>query len=81
MGSKKSKRVKARPLKPAAMENRFDCMKCNHEKVVQCKISKEKRVGYAFCTVCEANFKCKVHQLDKPIDIYYAWMDCVADSS
>lgn len=77
MGRKKAKRTKAKPRVAPKLETRFDCLKCNHEKVVQCKVSKEESKGYAFCTVCEAHFKCSVHSLDKPIDVYHAWADHV----
>lgn len=76
MGRKKSKRVKVKVAVPK-LETRFDCPKCNHENVVQCKIVKGEGNGYAFCSVCEAQFRCPVHSLDRPIDIYHAWTDAL----
>ena len=75
MGGKKAKRTKVKRIAPNKIETRFDCLKCNHEKVVQCKIMKGENKGYAFCTVCEAKYVCPAHSLDRPIDIYHYWAD------
>ena len=57
------------------METRFDCPRCNHEKTVHCKVLKGDDRGVAMCTICEASYSCRVHMLDRAIDIYHAWMD------
>lgn len=74
MGSRKSKRVKPKKI-VMKDESRFDCPKCNHEKVVHCKVIRTAQKGVAICTVCDAKFRCDVTPLDKSIDIYHAWMD------
>ncbi|KAI5169410.1 hypothetical protein PAEPH01_0685 [Pancytospora epiphaga] len=79
MGRKKSKRTKLKPRVFGKLDTRFDCPKCNHERVVQCRIDKEENKGHAFCTVCEAQFRCSVHSLDRPVDIYHAWADSIAE--
>lgn len=74
MGRKKAKRVKVKRVIPK-LETRFDCLKCHHENVVQCKILKGDSVGVAYCSICEARYKCSVNSLDRPIDIYHYWAD------
>lgn len=77
MGRKKSKRTKIRKPPLRKLETRFDCLKCHHEKVVECKINKNGKFGQAICRICEANFKCSVTPLDNPVDIYYRWIDTI----
>lgn len=74
MAKRKSGRT-PRKIKAAKLETRFDCPICSHENVVQCKITKLQKRGVAFCSVCEAHYGCEVNPLDKPIDIYHAWID------
>lgn len=80
MGSRKSARKAVK--KPAApkLETRFDCPVCNHENVVQCKLVSKTRRGMAFCSICESHFSCEVTALDKPVDVYYTWIDQIADT-
>ena len=74
MGRKKAKRTKPKRVS-RKLETRFDCLKCNHENVVHCKIIKNELRGYAICEVCEAKFRCPITPLDKPIDIFHYWAD------
>lgn len=75
MGRKKSRRttIKKRSIKPS--NNKFDCPKCNHEKVVSCKINKNCKIGTAYCSVCESIYKCEINSLDQFVDIYHKWID------
>ncbi|KAI5154590.1 hypothetical protein ENBRE01_3409, partial [Enteropsectra breve] len=47
---KKSARTKIKRKAPLKIETRFDCLVCNHENVVQCKLNKSTSQGVAFCT-------------------------------
>ncbi len=75
MGRKKAKRTKIRKRAPLKLETKFDCVKCHHEKSVECKIHKASKIGNAYCRICEAQYSCNINSLDNPIDIYYRWID------
>ena len=81
MGKRKSARSKLRRTKLEKLETRFDCPICSHENVVHCRILKSDLRGIACCSVCESQFTCNVTALDKPVDIYHAWIDKVNDRS
>ena len=55
--------------------NKYDCPKCNHEKVVSCKIDNKNQIGTAMCSVCDSQYKCKVIKLYQSVDIYHNWVD------
>lgn len=75
---KRSGRKRPRPKPSRKMETRFDCPVCNHEQVVQCRILSSSATGLARCSTCEAQFRCPATSLDKPVDIYHAWIDAEA---
>ncbi|TBT99158.1 Elf1-like transcription elongation factor [Hamiltosporidium tvaerminnensis] len=76
MGRKKTRRSQIKTKKRSdRMENRFNCPECNNESVVKCKIEKSSRLGYAYCTLCEASYKCSVNNLSHPVDVYSSWID------
>lgn len=76
MGRKKVRRTKIKKTKKIQpLEKRFACPKCNQDAVVHCKVVKHQSKGYAFCTICEAQFRCEANNLTNPIDIYSAWID------
>lgn len=76
MGRRKVRRTKIKktPL-VQPIEKRFACPKCHQDSVVQCRIMKVQKRGYAFCSVCEAQFRCKANNLTNPIDVYSEWVD------
>jgi len=74
MGRKSTRKTQRKPLAPK-LETRFDCPICNHENVVQCKVTARARRGMARCSICESHFSCAVSGLDKPIDVYHMWID------
>ncbi len=72
----KKKTRKTRVKKPTLkIETRFDCPICNHENVVQCKMNTKLNRGTAFCNVCQANYGCKITDIDNAIDVYSSWID------
>lgn len=75
MARKKSRRITIKKKKIQPITNKFDCPKCNHEKVVSCKINRSQNVGEAICSVCESNYRCTVTKLDGFIDVYHNWVD------
>lgn len=76
MGRKKTRRSQIKSTKvKSRMETRFNCPKCNHEQVVRCVIERSAGIGLAFCTLCEAKYRCKSNALTTPVDIYSSWID------
>lgn len=75
MGRKKVKRTGIKKRRTGTMTNKFDCPKCNHEKVVSCKIDNKNSVGTATCSVCDSHYKCSVSKLDQFVDVYHNWVD------
>ena len=76
MAKKKTrKQVSKNPI--PKLETRFDCPLCSHENVVQTKINTKTNRARIFCSVCDAAFACETTPLDKPVDIYYKWIDGV----
>lgn len=73
--AKKKSRTQVAKKPGLKLETRFDCPVCSHENVVQCKIVAKTKRGFAFCSVCEANFSCEVANIEKPVDIYHNWVD------
>lgn len=76
MGRKKTRRSQIKSTKTRQrMETRFNCPKCNNEYAVRCLIERASKIGIAYCTLCEAKYKCKSNSLTTPIDVYSAWID------
>lgn len=79
MGRRTTRKTVRKPTAPK-LETSFDCPICNHENVVQCRVGAKTRRGTALCGVCESNFTCQVTGLDKPIDVYHAWIDKLTET-
>merc|ERR1712137_402793 len=54
---------------------KFDCLKCNEEGSIVCKIDKKSRLGMLSCEACEVTYSCKISALDEEIDVYTIWKD------
>ncbi|EJU05653.1 Elf1-domain-containing protein [Dacryopinax primogenitus] len=63
-------RVKLKPL-----ETTFQCLFCNHNESVVCKLDKTEGLGQLHCKVCGQRFSCTVNYLSEPIDVYSEWID------
>ncbi|CAO4364580.1 Protein CBG11103 [Caenorhabditis briggsae] len=76
MGKRKSKRkapTKAKAVVP--LDTQFNCPFCNHERVCEVKMDREKNVGYIACRVCSEDFQTNINYLSEPIDVYSDWVD------
>lgn len=75
MGKRKSaKRVKPKK-RQLPVPTTFDCPFCNHERSVECKMDKEKSIGYIRCNICAASYQMMTNYLSEPVDIYSEWID------
>jgi len=75
MGKRKSaKKPKAKKRQQPVPTN-FDCPFCNHEKTIECKMDKERQIGYIRCTVCDASYQMMTNYLSEPVDVYSEWLD------
>ncbi|XGW07941.1 hypothetical protein V3C99_010788, partial [Haemonchus contortus] len=76
MGKRKSKRKpppKAKAVEP--LETQFNCPFCNHERVCEVKMDRERNVGFISCRVCSEDFQTPINYLSEPIDVYSDWID------
>ncbi|ORY92327.1 hypothetical protein BCR43DRAFT_446078, partial [Syncephalastrum racemosum] len=64
-GKRKVKRQPQRKLKEK-LDSQFNCLFCNHEKAIECKIDHANKVGH-------------LNYLDEPVDVYSAWIDACED--
>ncbi|CEJ03122.1 hypothetical protein G6F70_008640 [Rhizopus microsporus] len=78
MGKRKTKRKPQKKLK-AKLDTTFNCLFCNHENSVDCKIDHANKLGHLNCKVCAVNWQCPITYLDEPVDVYSAWIDACED--
>ncbi|ORE12725.1 hypothetical protein BCV71DRAFT_190552, partial [Rhizopus microsporus] len=64
-GKRKTKRKPQKKLK-AKLDTTFNCLFCNHENSVDCKIDHANKLGH-------------LNYLDEPVDVYSAWIDACED--
>ncbi|KAI9281194.1 hypothetical protein BY458DRAFT_429973, partial [Sporodiniella umbellata] len=64
-GKRKTKRKPQRKLKEK-LDTQFNCVFCNHENSVDCKIDNTNKLGH-------------LNYLDEPVDVYSAWIDACED--
>ncbi|ORX98227.1 Elf1-domain-containing protein [Basidiobolus meristosporus CBS 931.73] len=74
MGKRKSTR-KAPVKRKVVLDTTFDCLFCNHEKSISCRLEKESKIGHLSCRICSASFQCMINYLSEPIDVYSEWID------
>ncbi|KAL0223896.1 hypothetical protein P9112_003286 [Eukaryota sp. TZLM1-RC] len=54
---------------------RFDCRFCEAPASCSTTMDKEQRKGFIECSRCGRSWNCDITPLDKPIDVYYSWID------
>ncbi|KAI8388354.1 transcription elongation factor Elf1 like-domain-containing protein [Radiomyces spectabilis] len=74
MGKRKAKRKPQKKLK-AKLDTQFNCLFCNHEKSVECRLDQQNKVGHLACKICDVSWQCGITYLDEPVDVYSAWID------
>ncbi|PAV61660.1 hypothetical protein WR25_00678 isoform A [Diploscapter pachys] len=76
MGKRKSKRKPPPKVKAIVpLDTQFDCPFCNHERVCEVKMDRDKNIGFISCRVCSEDFQTSIHELSEPIDVYSEWID------
>ncbi|KAJ8663363.1 hypothetical protein O0I10_000602 [Lichtheimia ornata] len=78
MGKRKVKRKAPKKLKEK-LDSQFNCLFCNHEKAIECKIDQSNKVGHLTCKICDVSWQCNISYLDEPVDVYAAWIDACED--
>jgi len=53
----------------------FNCPICNHEKSVECKMERNRGMGYIHCNICGVNFQASINFLSEAVDVYTEWLD------
>uniref|UniRef100_A0AC34QCN7 Transcription elongation factor 1 homolog n=1 Tax=Panagrolaimus sp. JU765 TaxID=591449 RepID=A0AC34QCN7_9BILA len=82
MGKKKSKRqapTKVKMIQP--LDTQFDCPFCNHEKVCEVKMDRDRNVGFISCRVCQESYQTAINYLSEPIDVYSDWIDACEEAN
>ncbi|KAI8347648.1 transcription elongation factor Elf1 like-domain-containing protein [Blakeslea trispora] len=74
MGKRKTKRKPQKKLKEK-LDTSFNCLFCNHESSIECKIDQQNKVGILTCKICDVNWQTTITYLDEPVDVYSAWID------
>ncbi|VDK78394.1 unnamed protein product [Litomosoides sigmodontis] len=76
MGKRKVKRKPPPKVKSIVpLETQFNCPFCNHERVCEVKMDRERNVGFISCRVCLEDFQTNINYLSEPIDVYSDWID------
>jgi transcription elongation factor Elf1 len=76
MGKKKVKRKSVTRKKPK-LDSQFNCLFCNNEKSIDCKLDRKNSKGYLSCRVCGVAWECEISYLSEAVDIYSDWVDSV----
>uniref|UniRef100_A0A7E4V435 Transcription elongation factor 1 homolog n=1 Tax=Panagrellus redivivus TaxID=6233 RepID=A0A7E4V435_PANRE len=82
MGKRKSQRAaptKSKTIQP--LDTQFDCPFCNHEKVCDVKMDRNRNVGFISCRVCQESFQTSITYLSEPIDVYSDWIDACEEAN
>uniref|UniRef100_A0A1I7ZM50 Transcription elongation factor 1 homolog n=1 Tax=Steinernema glaseri TaxID=37863 RepID=A0A1I7ZM50_9BILA len=82
MGKRKSKRKpppKSRAIEP--LETQFNCPFCNHERVCEVKMDRDRNVGFISCRICMEDFQTNINSLSEPIDVYSDWIDACEEAN
>lgn len=80
MGRRKKAAKKVVKKKRPTVAKIFKCLFCNHNKSVSCQLDFKTNDGTLNCSVCDAIYKTKIHDLTQPIDVFTEWLDETADA-
>ncbi|KAF8538205.1 hypothetical protein BDD12DRAFT_843475 [Trichophaea hybrida] len=72
---KKSSRKPQGPKKREPLSTTFNCLFCNHEDSVTCKLDKKGGVGSLSCKICGQQFQSSINYLSHAVDVYSEWID------
>ncbi|KAI5803229.1 putative transcription elongation factor, partial [Geopyxis carbonaria] len=53
----------------------FNCLFCNHEDSVTCKLDKKAGIGQLQCKICGQQFQSNINYLSHAVDVYSEWVD------
>ncbi|ORX53630.1 Elf1-domain-containing protein [Hesseltinella vesiculosa] len=59
MGKRKTKRKPVKKLK-TTLDVQFNCLFCNHEKSIECRLDQSNKVGHLSCKVCDISWQCSI---------------------
>ncbi|RYG66137.1 hypothetical protein EON64_10440 [archaeon] len=80
MGRRKKAAKKVVKKKRPTVAKIFKCLFCNHNKSVSCQLDFKTSDGTLSCSVCDAIYKTKIHDLTQPIDVFTEWLDETAEA-
>ncbi|KAF1985974.1 Elf1-domain-containing protein [Aulographum hederae CBS 113979] len=75
MGKRKTKAAKPQSKKKQVLNATFQCLFCNHENSVACKMDRKAGTGELRCGICGQKFMSEINFLSKPVDVYADWVD------
>ncbi|CAB4252385.1 similar to Saccharomyces cerevisiae YKL160W ELF1 Transcription elongation factor that contains a conserved zinc finger domain [Maudiozyma barnettii] len=61
------------------LDTKFNCLFCNHENSVSCKLDKRNSIGSLNCKICGQSFQTRINALSQPVDVYSDWFDAVEE--
>jgi len=76
---KKAARKPQGPKKREPLQTTFNCLFCNHEDAVTCKLDKKAGIGQLSCKVCGQQYQSNINYLSHAVDVYSDWVDACDD--
>jgi len=61
------------------LDTKFNCLFCNLENSVSCKLDKRNSIGSLNCKICGQSFQTRINALSQPVDVYSDWFDAVEE--
>ncbi|TGZ83641.1 Elf1-domain-containing protein, partial [Ascodesmis nigricans] len=78
---KKSSRKPMGPKKKEPLQTTFNCLFCNHEDAVTCKLDKKAGIGSLQCKSCGQRFQANINYLSHAVDVYSEWVDACEEEA
>ncbi|BFZ64488.1 hypothetical protein YB2330_005634 [Saitoella coloradoensis] len=72
---KRSKAAKPKAAIKEKLSQTFNCLFCNQDNSVICKLDKKANVGTIRCTNCHQAFQTGITHLSEAVDVYSDWID------
>lgn len=76
---KKAARKPQGPKKREPLSTTFNCLFCNHEQSVTCKLDKKAGIGSLSCKICGQGYQSAINYLSHAVDVYSEWVDACDD--